>query len=182
MQKLASWFFNTVFLSNDGSTVIKIPQLTTHLIREKKRSLMYALEVHEEYLWDAIPQTDIKTGKISPRWYYTEQEYIAWTPLYADNLNEALQREFDYLLQQWIAMEKDKKLFFDLYWRNWVVHNMKQFFYSSSNIWYSNYILTLDQRIKYIDIWNLSLHNPLVRAGKVIRNKIYHIDTWKVLG
>lgn len=181
MSLLASWFFNTVHLSDDGSTVIKIPQLTTKLIGETEKSLKYALEVHQEYFWDALPQTDIKRGKNSPRWYYTEQEFIAWTPLYSHDLNEALQREFDYLLTQWIAMEKDKKLFFDLYGRNGFLHNSRQLFSSSPNILYSNYILTPEQKIKYIDIWNLPIQNPLVRSAKVIRGVIYQAHTWKII-
>mgnify|MGYP000373697781 CR=1 FL=1 len=181
MQKLASWFFNTIYLSDDLSTVIKIPKQTAKLIGETAKSLNYALEVHKEYLGDALPETDIKTWNISPTWYYTEQEFITWTPLYSSNLNETLQKEFDYLLQQWIAMEKGKKLFFDLYGRNWFLHNSRQLLSASPNIFYSNYILTPEQRITYIDIWNLPIQNPVVRSGKALRDMIYRLHTWKHL-
>jgi hypothetical protein len=179
MNKLSSWFFNTVYLSNDWSTVIKIPQLTTKLINETEKTLKYALKVHQEYFWDALPHTNIKTWKKSPRGYYTEQEFIQWTPLYSHDLNEALQKEFDYLLQMWMTMEKDKKLFFDLYGRNWFLYNSRQLISSSPSIFYSNYILTPEQKIKYIDIWNLPIKNPLVRSAKVIRDTIYNKHTWK---
>jgi hypothetical protein len=179
MQKLSSWFFNTVYLSDDWSTVIKIPKATAYLIGETKQKLSYALQVHQEYLTDALPQTDIKTGKISSRWYYTEQEFIAGETLRSWALDMSLQAQLDDLITQGLAMEKDKKLFFDLYGRNWFIKNSPQLMYKIPNIIYTNCIITADRKIKYIDIWHLPVGNLLVEAWKYIRNFVYQTSTWK---
>ena len=173
MEKLKSWFFNKVFRSkilHADARVFKIPQRTTILIWETKSQLLIALEAHQKYLGNALPETEIRTWQISPRNYYMAQKYVHWKILHTQDLinKPELQAQFDLLVEQWLAMENDKQLFFDMFGRNWFITNFSQFFRKHPNFMYSNFILTPDDEIKFIDVWHLPMRNPLVRCAKQI--------------
>lgn len=170
MNLLKSWFFNTVVRKN--TNVFKIPQWTTLLMLETQKQLRYALKAHKEHLGDALPHTEIRTWKISPRKYYMVQDFVDWNMLYSQDLleNPQLQEQFDRLVEKWIAMENDKQLFFDIFGRNWFIKNLPQFFKKHPNFMYSNFILTPEGEIKFIDIWYLPMSNPIVWCAKQIRD------------
>ncbi len=168
--QLASGFFNTIYLSDDSSTVIKVPKLTTHLIGETKEKLRRALEIHITYLWDAVPETQIKDSKISPLGYIIEQAYCPWVQLDSAHLMWPVKAEWVSLLNEGFAMEENEKLFFDMYGRKWVLHAIPQTLKKDFSLLFTNIILTPEQRLKYIDISLLSTKNLLVQSAKVCRD------------
>lgn len=179
LKQIASWFFNTVYITENNSTVIKIQKKTNSIIWTTKRRLEEALEIHKKYLWNAIPNTEIETDISSPRWYFVKQEFCTWRLLSLLDLdNSTIKAKFDTLVKAWKLMETDKKLFFDIYWWNGLIKNKREFFKKKPNFIFTNLILTPDNEIKFVDIDYLPMSNPLVRCWKTIRNFTNLLYTW----
>jgi len=179
---LKNWFFNNV-VHTSPKTVTKYPKWTTRVVGETKKKLATALYIHQEYFWDDIPETSILKNEESFLWYKVEQAFCKWEILTTNRLAEdkKVLKNFLKILEKWMRMEEETGIFFDMYWRNGVVVNASELPKANPNLVFSNFIMSPDKSIKYIDVWYLLLSNPLVRSSKIVRELITDcfVRKWK---
>ncbi len=116
-QFLADGLSHKAYISAAG-TINKIPKIQLgSKVHKVILNILRAIDIHEEYLWDTIPETKVTPHK--EYGYLIEQEYIP-NARTIDILKES-PKGLESFLDAWLQMQKDQKIVFDLLWIEGVI-------------------------------------------------------------
>lgn len=151
--KINGWFFNTVYRSHEGNTVIKVPKITSWLVNQTHTNILRALDIHQDFLWERLPETKISLSKQSPLWYVFEQEYVDGVKTTINDLkgNWDIAHNMTAMMEAGELMQKKTKLYFDPYGMNDYIKNTYKII-SHKNIVFGNIVIDKTPNIHYIDV------------------------------
>jgi len=153
-KKIASWFFNTVYISHQWDTVIKVPKATSWIINQTQSNIERALAIHKDYLGIRLPETRIVPTQDSLLGYVFEQQYINGTKTTINDLSQDpnLGHDITAMIQTGESMQKNEKIYFDPYGMNDFIRNIWRLI-SKNPVVLGNVLVDWSPNLHYIDVW-----------------------------